>query len=145
MIRHETIEQNVGSVLSRIYYGNGSIRHEQITYNNGLSVQRFYHDNGSVSLEQARVNNRPHGVMREWHPNGVLAHEIPYDHGLIDGVEKYWNDHGELYDSFEIKNGTGVRREWRPDSHNHWFLNAEITFVDGKMTGRCLAYWDGGR
>lgn len=145
MVRQETVEQNDGSHLSRIFNDNGSLRWEQVNYNNGSTVARFYHENGSISLEQARVDNRPHGVTREWHPNRVLAHETPYDHGVIDGVEKYWNDQGELYDSFEIKKGTGVRRDWRPDSDNRWFLNSEITFVDGKMTGRHLAYWDGGR
>jgi antitoxin component YwqK of YwqJK toxin-antitoxin module len=40
-------------------------------------VKRNYHENGQVRSEVTWVDGRPHGVTRHWHPNGVLAKEIP--------------------------------------------------------------------
>jgi hypothetical protein len=104
------------------------------------NVERAYYDDGTLRAEGVLADGAPHGLHRHWHPNGVLAMEVPYDHGIIDGMVKQWNDKGKLVATSELKKGTGVLRTL----HSEQGLDGEMTYVDGKLTGRQLTYFDDG-
>jgi hypothetical protein len=70
----------------------------------------------------------------------MLALEIPYEHGIENGMIKQWNDQGELLGSFEINKGTGTYSLW----HQNGGFRGEISLVDGKFTGRQRTYWADG-
>jgi antitoxin component YwqK of YwqJK toxin-antitoxin module len=143
MSRRESLAQDDGSILERTHYDNGSTQTEKITRADGTILSRRYHANGSIESEAILTRDRGpiHGFSRRWHPNGVLAQELSFDHGLWDGVQRVWNDKGELVDSFEMKKGTGVLHLWSLDTEFH----SEIAMVDGHQTGRQLIYCDGGK
>lgn len=103
------------------------------------NTERTYYDDGKLRGESAFVNGVPHGLHRQWHPNSVLAMEIPYDHGMIDGTVKQWNDKGEMISTSELRKGTGVLRTLYPEQGT----DGEMTYVDGKLTGRQLAFCGG--
>jgi len=87
-------------------------------------------------MEMTLVDGIPHGVTRRWHPNGVLASEWHMRGGHPEGVGKQWNERGELLGTFEIKEGTGIQREWYADGN----LGIETQWLHGKKTGRERAY-----
>jgi len=98
-----------------------------------MATNRYYYDDGTLRYEGERLDGvLPHGVHRQWHPNGALAMETPYDHGIIDGTVKQWDEDGKLIVQCNITKGTGVLRQWHPAVGGF----GEISFVDGKMTGR---------
>lgn len=104
-----------------------------------MAIERAYHDDGTLRSEGELLEGKvPHGLHRDWHPNGVLAEEVPYNHGIIDGTVKQWNDKGELIAQCEIKRGNGVLRQWTP------FGWLETTYLDGKWTGRQRGYRNDG-
>jgi len=104
-----------------------------------MTIERAYYDDGTLRGEGELLDGTvPHGLHREWHSNGVLAMETPYDHGIIDGTVKQWNDKGELIAQCEIKRGTGVLRQLTP------FGWSDTTFLDGRWTGRQRVYRDEG-
>jgi hypothetical protein len=106
-----------------------------------MGIERSYYDDGNLRAEGELLDGVvPHGVHRQWHPNGVLAMETPYDHGIIDGTFKQWNDKGELIVQCEITKGTGVLRQWHPNLNGY----GELPFVGGKMTGRQRTLFDDG-
>jgi antitoxin component YwqK of YwqJK toxin-antitoxin module len=102
-------------------------------------IDRTYHDNGAIATEGMEIDGIPHGIVRHWHPNGVPAMEIPMDHGIIDGVVKQWNEKGELIAVSELNHGTGVLRTLAPEQG----IDGEITYVNGKLTGRQISYCAG--
>lgn len=79
----------------------------------------------------------PHGLHREWHENGVLASEVYLKDAVPDGIGRQWDKDGNLILSYEIKNGTGIQKAWFADQ-GCW---AEISWVNGSMTGRHRTYW----
>lgn len=102
-------------------------------------MKRDYHDNGMIRFESDFIDGVPHGLQRHWHPNGVLAMEMPFDHGIIDGMVRQWNHKGELVATSNLKMGTGVLRTLNLEQG----LDGEITYVDGKFTGRQRCYCGG--
>lgn len=103
-----------------------------------MALNRSYYDDGALRYEGELLDGvLPHGVHREWHPNGTLAKETPYNMGIIDGVVKQWDENGELLLQSDIPQGTGVLRTWHADQG----FFGEISFVDGKMTGRQHCYF----
>jgi MORN repeat variant len=102
-------------------------------------ADRAYYKDGQLRAEGTIVNGEPHGIHRQWHPNGVLAQEIPYNHGIIDGTVQQWDKEGKLVATSEIKKGTGVLRTIDLDQG----IDGEMAYVDGKMTGRQLTYCGG--
>jgi hypothetical protein len=70
----------------------------------------------------------------------MLAMEIPFDHGLIDGTVMQWNEKGELLGTSQLRRGTGIHRSWYENGQ----LRMERSLVDGKCSGRFRTYWDDG-
>jgi len=44
-------------------------------------------------LEAPYVDDRPHGVVRSWHPNGTPRAEYRYEHGVLSDAQA-WSDSG---------------------------------------------------
>src|SRR5208282_3046583 len=100
---------------------------------------RAYYDNGALRAEGDILDGAPHGLHREWYMNGVLAKETLYDHGIIDGTVKQWNEKGELVATSHLKKSTGVLRTLNIEQG----LDGDITYVNGKLTGRQRCYCGG--
>lgn len=83
------------------------------------------------------MNGRLHGITRQFHPNGQLEAELPYDNGLPHGIAKFWATDGRFLGEFQMEHGTGVVRMWYEDGS----LQAEVPFLRGLLTGRQKS-WD---
>ena len=44
-------------------------------------------------LEAPYVNDRPHGIVRSWYPNGIPRAEYRYEHGVLSDA-RAWSDSG---------------------------------------------------
>lgn len=93
----------------------------------------FYFDNGAVREVRPYVNETLHGVLRRWHPNGLLALEMPYLNGKRHGQVKTWNQNGKLDGFVTWINGKVLGRTQAFDadgvvSHSWYFLE------DGEVT-----------
>ena len=119
------------------------LRTERIVQEDGSVVTRFFYDSGAIG-EAHVYKAEERGVSRHWHPNGVLASEKTIQGGIIEGVASYWNDRGELVDSFEIRNGSGVWRIWELDEQSRWYRYIECRTINNMKIGRQLVYSDHG-
>jgi len=53
-------------------------------------------DHTGMKMMQLRCrDSQPHGIWREWAPNGVLAVEIPFVNGQRHGLARFWDRSGE--------------------------------------------------
>ena len=95
-------------------------------------VQRQFYRNGQLREAVLLRDGKRHGVVRTCHRNGVLASEERYRDGLLHGVCRQWNEAGRLLGQFEMKNGTGLQREW----HDNGRLKIEVSTVAGVFCGR---------
>ncbi len=130
--------------LEKTYYPNGQIEQEG-SYVNGdhripHGTNRRWYENGVLAWEGTFKNGIPNGWNRQWHENGVLAKEIYLNQQIPDGVSRQWDSKGKLIGSFEIKNGTGVQKEWHEDGT----IKIEIPWINGIVTGRIRVYWGDG-
>jgi antitoxin component YwqK of YwqJK toxin-antitoxin module len=90
-----------------------------------------YHPNGQVKQYLEIVNNRAHGVYREWYANGNLK----VDAYLIEGVPDL---------TFPVENSwlfDGVCRAYDEEGH----LAAEIPYQQGAIQGVALHYHPNGK
>jgi hypothetical protein len=95
-------------------------------------IERSFYRNGALREELSFLGQQLHGACRTWHPNGRLASEQFYHHGRLHGLCQQWNQRGELLGSYEVKDGTGIQREWLQNGR----LQLETSTVAGKFTGR---------
>jgi hypothetical protein len=101
-----------------------------------LKIERFFYRNGQLREEFSSLKGQFHGPYRTWHRNGRLASEEFYEHGQAHGRFRQWNEQGRLLGSFQMRHGTGLRRDWFPNGQ----LQFETSKVDGFFTGR-LRTW----
>ena len=101
-----------------------------------IEQKKFYYPNGKIEAERSYKQGVPHGYHREWHENGILASEICFNYGAPEGVGRQWDKDGNLLFSYKIRNGTGIQKVWFADQG----IRAEISWVNGKMTGRQRTY-----
>jgi antitoxin component YwqK of YwqJK toxin-antitoxin module len=90
-----------------------------------------YHPNGQVKQLLEAVNNRAHGMYKEWYPNGALKVEAHIIGGIADintQAEQSW-----LFD--------GVNRAWDEDGR----LIAEIPYEKGILQGDSLYFHSNGQ
>lgn len=95
-------------------------------------IERSFYRNGSLLEELSFLGQQLHRACRTWHPNGRLASEQFYQRGRLHGLCQQWNQRGELLGSYEVKDGTGIQREWFQNGR----LQLETSTVAGKFTGR---------
>lgn len=49
---------------------------------------------GTVKMEVEHVQGRPHGIYREFHPNGKKKIEAPFNMGQQIGPGRQWDEQG---------------------------------------------------
>ena len=97
-----------------------------------LKFESSFYRNGQLREETSFLGHHLHGACRTWHPNGRLASEQFYQHGRPHGLCQQWNQRGKLLGSYQMKDGTGIQREWFENGR----LQMETSTVAGKFTGR---------
>lgn len=95
------------------------------------TIEHAFYDDGRIYQEVPFVGDTIDGALREWHPNGLLAWEVPHRKGLKHGVCKQWNDQGVLLGTYEAKNGTGPSKCWHPNGQ----LKLEMFTIRGVPNG----------
>ena len=55
-----------------------------------------WRDNGTVYSEEYYVNGKKNGACKYYHPNEYIKEETYYRHGIIDGIQKLYNEKGVL-------------------------------------------------
>jgi antitoxin component YwqK of YwqJK toxin-antitoxin module len=139
MVRIERIRRANGATEERIYRTDGTLEFERFAEPDGSNVQRRFYQTGVLEAEDIAKDGN--GQHRQWHPNGVLAHEFRSCRGRWDGPVRYWTADGELVDSFELKDGSGVLRTWQLDrATSQWHLLSESNFVNGRRTGKQILH-----
>lgn len=104
-----------------------------------VEVQKDYYPNDQIQSERSYKNGVPHGVHREWYENGILASEHIFKE-FVTKVSRFWDEDGNLLVENHIVNGTGIERTWDHTTKS-W---SEISWVNGKWTGRFRTYWSDG-
>ena len=72
--------------------------------NNEIQIEKYYHKNGMISMQFPRLNGKFHGVMTRWYDSGSIHYEYTCIHGLMQGVDRLWNQDGTLDVLFQLKN-----------------------------------------
>jgi len=101
-----------------------------------IEQKKICYPNGKLRAEISYKQGVPHGYQRVWHENGILASENYFNYGAPEGVGRQWDKDGNLLFSYKIRNGTGIQKVWYANQ-GFW---AEISWVNGKMTGRQRTY-----
>ncbi|MCB0792578.1 MAG: toxin-antitoxin system YwqK family antitoxin [Flavobacteriales bacterium] len=93
--------------LWRRYWPTGKLMNE-ITYQLGRprgEYHTFYPD-GTPEEQGSWDLDRNTGRFRRWHPNGQLAQDFIFDeHGVRNGMQKYFYENGQLAVEVNIKDG----------------------------------------
>ena len=82
-----------------------------------------------------------HGVKRDYHSNGQLAAETPYDGGLPHGVVKAWAPDGKLLGSYNLDRGSGISKHW----YDNGMLSGEVPLLKCVPTGRQKTWYEDGK
>jgi hypothetical protein len=117
---------------------NGTVDFERYTLKGKEIAHVFWDEDGALWCFQPIRNGLPHGVRREWFPNGVLHWECRYVNGLEHGLARQWQYDGRFCGVYKMVHGTG---------HDLWFdengrLIEECNRKDGNLHG-LLRWWDG--
>ena len=110
---------------------------------NTARVERTFYPNGQLETELTYTyfkGSDRSWIAKRWHPNGILAVEMPVKNGVPEGLVTYWNEKGELIGQYEMRGGTGVQKSWHPDGS----LMVEISWVNYERTGRGRYYFESG-
>jgi antitoxin component YwqK of YwqJK toxin-antitoxin module len=106
-------------------------------------------------------NGEKHGLESSWWTNGQLIAEASYNHNVLDGTFKRWDENGKLLDTFQMKNGTGIMKEYYPNGkikdqrplklgqrdgvlvmyHDNGSILSFAHAVDGKLEGPAVSYF----
>ena len=83
----------------------------------------------------------PHGIGKEYYPNGKLKYEGKFVNGLKEGYGKYIHSDGAYYTGPFVNDVPhGIGKEY----DNNSILRYEGNFVDGKKHGKGTTYDDNG-
>src|SRR5262249_35789233 len=101
---------------------------------------RTRYSNGQLEAEMTPAKAGKQ-VLREWHPNGILASQKHFVNMREHGNSKSWNSAGELLGTNVFKHGTGTDREW----YENGTIKSEMEFVRGEITGPMRFYDEDGK
>lgn len=81
------------------------------------------------TFDEFDSNGMPHGIHRAYHPNGRLAREATWDHGVEHGMFRQWSAEGVLLGEYEMKSGDGMPCEWHENGklkHQAYVIGREF-------------------
>ena len=129
-----------GTSLS--YHKNGNIEVE-VNYNDGIITDNEvteYFDNGIVKSITQYKEGIIDGSKQEFYLNEKTKYKIDYVKGKINGKWMYWKKDGELLDSGELIDGTGIIKHYF-DNYN---LKNEANYKNDKFNGIAAEYTENG-
>ncbi len=51
------------------------------------------------------IDNKIHGLKKEWYPNGKIYRESYYAMGLLHGIRQIWSESGQLLSKINYQFG----------------------------------------
>lgn len=110
---------------------------------NKIIVEKTFHENGQIKEEIETVNDKPHGLYKEYHDNGQLRVTIRFEKGhQVDGVLDSFDENGFLIRTVEIINGNlnGPFKEFYPSG----MIKKEGEYKDDEIIGKPIEYFEDG-
>lgn len=129
----ETIEQERKQYISYYPYGDlYKIEEKRNGKRDGLCRQ--YYGDGRIAREWNYKDGVPHGLNREWRPDGTLEYMRNFKDGQLDGVRRQYFENGRIFKEENYKDGKleGLTRVWRPDGR----LNYEQNYHNGEAISK---------
>jgi len=126
----------------------------------------MFHPNGTIMEEAFYINNKKHGVYREWNDDmspkvqttyadgvingvymkylqtGVVGMDVQYTKGKIDGLCSCRYDNGNIKEMATYKDG--IMDGNRFVFHNNGKLNVDCKYENGKLKGDCVMFDENG-
>ncbi len=79
---------------------------------------RGFHKNGVLKHEVPMLDGFPHGTRRAWHANQQLAEDCYLIRGRASGLNREWFPNGQLKRESLSRNGLSLyRKEWDEQGH----------------------------
>lgn len=82
-----------------------------LTYKNGVLDGKFYnyYNDGTLKEEGNYLNDKKHGVIKKYHPNGKLQFLLRYKNGAFHGWQMTYNNMGSEIARKYFKNGNELK------------------------------------
>lgn len=113
------------------------------TDNTKVEIVITYHENGQIKEEIETVNNKLHGIYKQYHNNGQLSFVNRFENGsLVDGVIDSFDENGMLIRTVEVKNANknGPFKEFYPSG----IIKKEGEYKDDEVIGKSIEYFEDG-
>jgi antitoxin component YwqK of YwqJK toxin-antitoxin module len=111
----------------------------QVFYKDEIETARwYYNDNGTIKKEGKKIS----GVVRMYHPNNMLASEMSYKNGELDGHYLLLSEAGKVEEEGSFKNNEldGTYRQY----HETGGIKLEGRYRKGKKEGIFRLYYASG-
>lgn len=93
-----------------------------------------WHPNGSIGMKSYFINGKEHGTRERFFPNGKHRSINSFRNGVYDGLQRQWNQEGDIIASFDMFVGNGLFVELYDDgSLKH--------IIEHKKDGRRWIRW----
>jgi len=96
------LENTLRLNIAEIFYPGGELRYRYARYlssdgSKWIRHGRFaaFHPNGQLACEGDYVHGVENGAWRDFHENGRLAADGHYANGLETGMWQFWDEHGK--------------------------------------------------
>lgn len=122
---------------SKSYHSNGKVSIEgwyqdDASQGNWISLDQF----GTITAESAMLDNEPHGVKREYWPNGVLQDETINQKGWVKTYTQY-DTTGKIINQVDLSSGTGKYKM----VHFNGKTAATADYIKGGLHGAYMFYY----
>jgi len=124
------------SAYAKVYYENGvSLKAEGMYYNKKKdSVWRYYTQDGTLLKQESYKQDKLHGSVKVFYPNGFVFEEINFVDGIKDGSWKqYYIDGNIKFESLYVKNLLqGAIKVYHPNGGLYKFGYYQNSLKDGR-------------
>ena len=130
------------SGITASFHQNGKLQ-SKINYDKGIIIDNevsVFYDSGNLKSTTQYEDGKINGLMQEFYENEKSKCKINYKDGEINGKWSYWKMDGELLDSGNIIDGTGVIKHYF-DNYN---LKYEANYKNDKFNGLVAEYKESG-
>ncbi|MDP8204234.1 MAG: toxin-antitoxin system YwqK family antitoxin [Candidatus Tenebribacter mawsonii] len=131
------------SGVATSFHQNGKIE-SKINYDKGIitdnKVSEFY-DSGNLKSTIQYADGKINGFLQEFYENEKPKCKINYKDGEINGKWSYWKMDGELLDSGNLTDGTGVIKHY----YDNYNLKYEANYKNDKFDGVVTKYNESGK